>query len=65
MKYCRDLHGPQRMNPYYFGDSLAFHLVPQTGQIFPVKISSTGLIVTKFQRKVSHTMNPNFTLVTL
>lgn len=33
-KFGINIHGPQRINPNDFGDSLTFQLVPLTGQIF-------------------------------
>lgn len=31
MKFCTDIHSPQRMNPYGFGDPLIFPLAPPWG----------------------------------
>lgn len=34
MKFCRDIHGAQRMNLNKFGDPLSFPIAPPYGQIF-------------------------------
>ncbi len=34
MKFCTNIHGPQKMNPKNFGDPLTFPLAPPSDQNF-------------------------------